>query len=124
MNIVALGRVVLTRREHVIALEPRDRGLLGLTLRYPYEVRNEAEYFEDIPELKLSKEMLDLATHIVNTKSGHFDPAQFEDRYETALVELLKKKEAGEKIEPAKAMIQALAADRPDQPFGKAILPR
>jgi DNA end-binding protein Ku len=97
MNRVALGRVVLTRREHVIALEPKDRGLLGLTLRYPYEVRNEAEYFEDIPELKLSKEMLDLATHIITSKSGHFDPAQFEDRYETALVELLKKKEAGEK---------------------------
>jgi len=51
MNMVALGRVVLTRREHVIALEPRDRGLLGLTLRYPYEVRDQAEYFEDIPEL-------------------------------------------------------------------------
>ena len=76
---------------------------MGLTLRYPYEVRNEAEYFEDIPELKLPKEMLDLAAHIVNSKSGHFDPAQFEDRYENALVELLKKKEAGEKIEPAKA---------------------
>ena len=74
---------------------------MGLTLRYHYEVRSEAEYFEDIPELKLSKEMLDLATHIVNTKSGHFDPAQFEHRYENALVELLKKKEAGEKIEPA-----------------------
>ena len=103
MNMVALGRVVLTRREHVIALEPRDRGLLGLTLRYPYEVRDQAAYFEDIPELKLSREMLDLATHIVNSKSGHFDPAQFEDRYETALVDLLKKKEAGEKIEPAKA---------------------
>ena len=103
MNMVALGRVVLTRREHVIALEPKDRGLLGLTLRYPYEVRNEAEYFEDIPELKLPKEMLDLATYIVNTKSGHFDPSQFEDRYENALVDLLKKKEAGEKIEPAKA---------------------
>ena len=103
MNMVALGRVVLSRREHVIALEPKDRGLLGLTLRYPYEVRNEAEYFEDIPELKLPKEMLDLATHIVNTKSGHFDPSQFEDRYENALIDLLKKKEAGEKIEPAKA---------------------
>ena len=103
MNMVALGRVVLTRREHVIALEPRDRGLLGLTLRYPYEVRDEAEYFEDIPELKLPKEMLDLAAHIITSKSGHFDPAQFEDRYENALVDLLKKKEAGEKIEPAKA---------------------
>ncbi len=102
MNMVALGRVVLTRREHVIALEPRGRGLLGMTLRYPYEVRDEAPYFEDIPELKLSKEMLDLASHIVNTKSGHFDPSQFEDRYENALTDLLKKKEAGEKIEPAK----------------------
>ena len=102
LNMVALGRVVLTRREHVIALEPKGRGLLGLTLRYPYEVRDEASYFEDIPDLKLPKEMLDLATHIVNTKSGHFDPSQFQDRYETALIDLLKKKEAGEKIEPAR----------------------
>ena len=101
MNMVALGRVVLTRREHVIALEPKGRGLFGMTLRYPYEVRDEAPYFEDIPELKLDKEMLDLASHIVNTKSGHFDPSQFEDRYENALIDLLKKKEAGEKIEAA-----------------------
>jgi DNA end-binding protein Ku len=73
-----------------------------MTLRYPYEVRDEAPYFEDIPELKLPKEMLDLATHIVSTKSGHFDPSQFQDRYKNALVDLLKKKEAGEKIEPAR----------------------
>jgi hypothetical protein len=72
-------------------------------LRSPYEVRDHAGYFEDIPELKLPKEMLDLAAHIITGKSGHFDPAQFEDRYENALVDLLKKKEAGEKIEPAKA---------------------
>jgi DNA end-binding protein Ku len=102
MDMVAIGRVVLTRREHVIALEARGRGLLGLTLRYPYEVRDEQTYFEDIPDMKLSKDMLDLATHIVQTKTGHFDPAQFEDRYENALTDLLKKKEAGEKIEPAK----------------------
>jgi DNA end-binding protein Ku len=102
LNMVALGRVVLTRREHVIALEPKGRGLLGLTLRYPYEIRNEASYFEDIPDLKLPKEMLDLATHIVNTKSGHFDPSQFQDRYENALIDLLKKKEAGETIEPSR----------------------
>jgi DNA end-binding protein Ku len=102
MNMVAIGRVVLTRREHIIALETRGRGLLGLTLRYPYEVRDEQPYFEDIPDLKLPKEMLDLATHIVQTKAGHFDPAQFQDRYENALIDLLKKKEAGEKIEPAK----------------------
>jgi DNA end-binding protein Ku len=102
LNMVALGRVVLTRREHVIALEPKGRGLLGLTLRYPYEVRDEASYFEYIPELNLPKEMLELATHIVNTKSGHFEPSQFQDRYENALIDMLKKKEAGEKIEPAR----------------------
>ena len=102
LNMVALGRVVLTRREHVIALEPKGRGLMGLTLRYPYEIRDEASYFEDIPELKLPKEMLDLATYIVNTKSGHFDPSLFQDRYENALIDLLKKKEAGETIEPSR----------------------
>jgi DNA end-binding protein Ku len=102
LDMVALGRVVLTRREHVIALEPKGRGLMGLTLRYPYEVRDEASYFEDIPDLKLPQEMLDLASHIVNTKSGHFDPSLFQDRYENALIDLLKKKEAGEKIEPAR----------------------
>lgn len=99
---VALGRVVLTRREHVIALEPSGRGLVGLTLRYPYEVRDQQTYFEDIPEIKLPKDMLDLASHIVQTKSGHFDPSHFEDRYENALIGLLKKKQAGEKIEPVR----------------------
>ena len=102
MNMVALGRVVLTRREHVIALETRGRGLLGMTLRYPYEVRDEQPYFEDVPELKLPKDMMDLASHIVSNKSGHFDPSHFEDRYENALIDLLKKKEAGEKITPVR----------------------
>ena len=102
MNMVALGRVVLTRREHVIALETRGRGLLGMTLRYPYEVRDEQPYFEGIPELKLPKDMMDLASHIVSNNSGHFDPSHFEDHYENALVDLLKKKEAGEKITPVR----------------------
>jgi Uncharacterized conserved protein len=92
LNMVALGRVVLTRREHVIALEPKGRGLLGLTLRYPYEVRDEASYFEDIPDLKLPKEMLDLATHIVNTKSGHFDPSHFQDSTKTRSLTCLRRK--------------------------------
>ena len=102
LNMIALGRVVLARREHVIALEPMGRGLVGTTLRYPYEVRDEKPYFEDIPELKLPEETLDLAAHIVQTKSGHFNPSQFEDHYETALIDLLKKKQAGERIEPAR----------------------
>jgi DNA end-binding protein Ku len=101
-GMVALGRVVFTSREHMIALEPRGKGLLGITLRYPYEVRKEEEYFEDIPDEKIPKDMLELASHIVETKSGHFKPEEFEDHYEDALKELLKKKQAGEKIEAPK----------------------
>jgi DNA end-binding protein Ku len=101
-GMVALGRVVFTSREHVIALEPRGKGLLGTTLRYPYEVRKEDEYFDEIPDEKIPKDMLELASHIVETKSGHFEPEKFEDQYEYALKELLKKKQAGEKIEAPK----------------------
>ena len=73
MKMVAIGRVVLTSREHVIAMEPRGKGLMGTLLRYPYEVRDEKEYFDDIPNVKLTKDMMDLARHIVETKTGHFE---------------------------------------------------
>jgi DNA end-binding protein Ku len=99
MNRVALGRVVLTSREHVIAMQPRGKGIMGTLLRYPYEVRDEKEYFDDIPNLKIGKDMMDLAKHIVETKSGHFEPEQFEDHYEAALKELIEKKSKGIKIE-------------------------
>jgi len=92
---VALARVVLTDREHVIALEARDKGLMGMLLRYPYEVRDASEYFDEIEDVKITKDMLDLARHIVEQKSGHFDPDRFEDRYEAALQELLAKKQKG-----------------------------
>jgi DNA end-binding protein Ku len=98
-GMVALGRVVFTSREHVIALEPRGKGLLGVTLRYPYEVRKEDEYLHDIEDEKIPKDMLELASHIVETKSGHFKPEKFEDHYEDALKELLRKKQSGQKIE-------------------------
>src|SRR6266576_2756575 len=101
-GMVALGRVVFTSREHVIALEPRGKGLLGVTLRYPYEIRKEDQYFDEIEDEKVPKDMLELASHIVETKSGHFNPDKFEDHYEEALKELLKKKRAGEKIEAPK----------------------
>jgi hypothetical protein len=70
-----------------------------VTLRYPYEVRKEEEYFEDIADEKIPKDMLELASHIVETKSGHFKPEKFEDHYEDALKELLRKKQSGQKIE-------------------------
>ena len=101
-GMVAIGKVVFTSREHIIALERRGKGMLGVTLRYPYEVRNEEEYFDDIPEPKITKDMLDLATHIVETKTSEFDPKKFQDQYEDAVKELLKKKQHGEKIEMPK----------------------
>jgi DNA end-binding protein Ku len=72
---------------------------MGITLRYPYEIRDEKDYFDDLPDEKIPNDMLDLATHIVDTKTGDFEPAKFEDQYEQAVRELLKKKQAGEKIE-------------------------
>ena len=99
MNMVAIGRVVLTSREHVIALVPRGKGIMGMLLRYPYEVRDEKEYFDDIKNVKLGKDMMDLAQHIVKTKTGHFEPDKFEDHYEGALKELIAKKSKGIKIE-------------------------
>jgi DNA end-binding protein Ku len=98
-GMVALGKVVFTSREHVIALEARGNGLMGITLRYPYEVRKQDEYFDVIENEKVPKDMLELAMDIVDTKRGKFEPLKFEDEYEDALQELLKKKQKGEKIE-------------------------
>ena len=95
MNKVAIGRVVLTNREHIIALEPLDKGLMGTLLRYPYEVRSEKEYFDDIQDVKITKDMLDLAKHIVEQKSGSFEPEKFEDHYESALIDLINQKRNG-----------------------------
>jgi DNA end-binding protein Ku len=93
-----IARVVISRRERMVLLEPLGKGIMATLLRYPYEVRGEEAYFEDIPELKLPDEMLDLASHIIDSKSADFEPAAFEDRYENALVELLKSKQAGKPV--------------------------
>jgi DNA end-binding protein Ku len=98
MDKVAIGRVVLTNREHIIGLQPLGKGLMGELLRYPYEVRNENEYFDDIQDVKVTKDMLDLAKHIVTQKSAEFDPEKFEDHYEEALTELINQKRSGKTI--------------------------
>jgi DNA end-binding protein Ku len=100
MDRVALGRVVLTSREHVIALEPRDKGLMGMLLRYPYELADAKDIFADVPDIKVPNDMIALAEHIVKMKSGHFHPERFEDHYENALKALIRKKQKGERIEP------------------------
>jgi DNA end-binding protein Ku len=110
-GMVALGRVVFTTREHVIAIEPRGKGMLGVTLRYPYEVRNEADYLGDIHDEKVAKDMLDLAIHIIESKAGHFAPEKFEDHHETALKQLITKKQRGEKIERPKELPRAQMID-------------
>src|SRR5256884_1357592 len=94
-GMVALGRLVLSKRERVMALEPYDKGLLGTTLRYPYEVRNARDYFSDLPDLIIAPDMLTLAEHILDSKASEFDPATFRDRYEEALLAHLKSKQAG-----------------------------
>ncbi|MFZ2065183.1 MAG: Ku protein [Xanthobacteraceae bacterium] len=94
-GMVALGRVVLSKRERVIMLEPRDKGLIGTTLRHPYEVRDAKEYFGDIPAVMVEPDMLKLAEHILQSKAADFDPSQFVDHYEEAVVEMLKTKRAG-----------------------------
>jgi DNA end-binding protein Ku len=94
-NMAALGRVVLAKRERVIMLQPWGKGLTGTTLRYPYEIRDAKEYFDDIPNVSLDPDMLKLAEHILRSKATDFNPSRFVDRYEEAMVEMLKKKQAG-----------------------------
>jgi len=130
-GMVALGKVVFTSREHIIALEARDKGMMGITLRYPYEVRDQNEYFDGIEDEKVPKDMLDLAIHIVDSKKGKFEPQKFEDQYEDALKDLIRKKQKGEKIERPKepqrlnvvnlmdALKKSVAADKGARPQAK-----
>jgi len=94
-EMVGLGRVVTHRRERLLMLEPRHKGIAATALRYKPEVREEDTYFDDIPTVKVTGDMLALAEHILKQKKGHFDPDKFEDRYEDALSALIKAKRAG-----------------------------
>ncbi len=94
-DMVGVARVVLYGRERMILLEPRSKGIMGTTLRYAYEVRDDAAYFDEIPKAEIGKEMLDLALHIIDTKTAAFDPAQFKDHYQEAVVDLIRAKRAG-----------------------------
>ena len=94
-NLAGLARVVIYRREHLLLLQPRGKGLLATTLRYKNEVRSEKDYFDEVPNIKIPADMLKLATHILDSKKGHFNPDKFEDRYENALQGLIKAKRAG-----------------------------
>jgi DNA end-binding protein Ku len=96
-GLVGLARVVLYRRERLLMLQPRGKGICATLLRYKNEVRDAADYFDDIPDIKVPKDMLELAEHILETKKSKFDPSKFEDRYESALRDLIKAKQHGKK---------------------------
>ena len=95
---VALARIVLTNREHIVAIEPLGKGLLGTTLRYPYELRDEDDFFDGIKTPKITKDMVELAGHILHTKAAHFDPSKFKDEYEDALKALVRRKASGKPV--------------------------
>jgi DNA end-binding protein Ku len=136
-NMVALARIVLAKRERVIMLQPWDKGVMATTLHYSYEVRDANEYFDDLPTVKIAPDMLKLAEHIVESKEGEFDPSQFADHYEEAVVEMLKEKQSG--IKPPKgkpteqprnvinlfdALKRSVSADKGSSTAGKAARPK
>jgi DNA end-binding protein Ku len=95
-KMAGIGRIVLNRRERMLMLQPREKGMLATTLRFPYEVRQDAEYFEGISDVKLPAAMLDIAQEIIGRMSGHFEPDKFSDRYEEAVTAMLRAKQAGQ----------------------------
>ena len=99
-KMVGIARVVLFRRERLLMLEPRGKGLVGISLHYANEVHQDSGYFEEIPDIDIPREMLDLAKHIITKMTGKFDPSEFEDRYENALIELIRFKQKGMPIKP------------------------
>lgn len=100
-NTAAVARATLFRRVRTVLIRAQGPGLVANTLNFDYEVRSSSSVFRSLPDLEIEGEMLDLARHIISTKSGSFDPADFDDRYDAALAELVAAKAAGRKITPA-----------------------
>jgi Ku protein len=120
---VALAKIVIAHREHIIALEPLGKGLLGTTLRYDYEVRDEKDYFSGVASPKVGKDMVDLAAHILASKETKFDPRKFKDEYENALKRVVRRKAKEHAIEepppperPDNVISLMDAQTRPSQP--------
>lgn len=110
-NVAALAETVLFRRVRTVLIRPEDKGLVATTLNYNYEVRSAEEAFSEIPDRKLKGEMLELAEHIIKTKSGHFDPKTFDDRYDAALAEVVKAKIGGREIKPLRPKAEGKVID-------------
>lgn len=94
-GMVALGRVVMSKRERVVVLEPFEKGMLATTLRYPYEVRDADAYFEGVPDMKIEPALMTMAEQLVSSRVATFDPTKFRDRYEEEVIALIERKKAG-----------------------------
>jgi DNA end-binding protein Ku len=92
---LALGRVVMHQRERLLAIEPRDTGMVAWSLRSHQEVRAAADFFDEIPDKRPDAQMIAIAEKIIEQQQGPFDPSQFNDRYEDALRALIKEKQKG-----------------------------
>lgn len=110
-KVAALAETVLFRRVRTLLIRSQGEGLVATTLNYDYEVRSAEEAFAEIPAIKLKGEMLELAEHIIRTKSGRFDPKAFDDRYDAALAEVVKAKIEGRKIKPVRAKAEGKVID-------------
>ncbi|HWA29579.1 MAG TPA: Ku protein [Rhizomicrobium sp.] len=108
---IALGRVVMHTRERLVALEPRDKGIVATTLRMRNEVVDPAKAFHDIPAAHPGRGMIDIAEKIIAQKEGDFDPDKFKDRYETALRDLIRRKRKGEKLVTAEPVEESNVID-------------
>jgi len=98
-----LARIVLYRRERPVVIEPLGKGMVLTTLRYDNTVRQPDTVFDEIKAVNTDKEMIELAQHIIDKKQAKFDPSKFDDKYEDALLELIRAKKAGKKAPKAKA---------------------
>jgi DNA end-binding protein Ku len=135
-GVAALASAVMFRRVRHVLLRPQDDGMVATLLSFDDEVRSAAEAFDGIPATRIEPEMLDLARHIIKTKTAAFQPETFEDRYEAALAELVKAKLAGRKPKPLapvksgtvvdlmQALRESAGAAAPAKPRRKPAAPR
>ena len=131
-NRVGIGRVVMAGREHIVSMRVQDRGFVLTTLRYASEVRSASGYFEDIRNGDVNKAQLDLAEQLIDGMTAPFDASQFNDRYQDALMEIIKAKidgaepivaeevEVGQVINLMDALKQSIAA-APKKPPAKSL---
>lgn len=110
-QVAALAQTVLFRRVRTVLIRAHGQGLIATTLNFDYEVRSAQDAFNSVPDITIESEMLELAEHIIKTKRGKFDPSTFEDRYETALADVVEAKLEGRKIENSKKIPQAKVID-------------